>query len=305
MYYERYEEAIDCCERALAFDPENEAIKSLLDDPKLGGQGSTGGKTKEIRAALEKAYKHHGLVIISPKPVDSLAGIFPYFSPALPKDPTTAPLFCNVTLKYIERHAMDVLIGVKTNERISPLLKRCLPGPTGSWNNDISFDPNLKSKKQAEKLKRQLAKRDGAEELTHPTWDLDHDYTPSSISLYVETYRRQAIEVSPGSTLSEIFTKVVDSASDRQDRVCLEQGSIFINVFRRGSKIEKLWKAGKGRKGLVLTQQQYRKSNKEELLAAGQLRTFIIDAPRDHSIDLSLAARIEILKDGDIRSDRE
>ncbi|KAG8684073.1 hypothetical protein FRC09_015637, partial [Ceratobasidium sp. 395] len=50
----------------------------------------------------------------------------------------------------------------------------------------------------------------------------------------------------------------------------------------------------------------YRKSNKEELLAAGQLRTFIIDAPRDHSIDLSLAARIEILKDGlDIRSDRQ
>ncbi|KAG8762209.1 hypothetical protein FRC12_009144 [Ceratobasidium sp. 428] len=305
MHYERYEEAIDCCGRALAFDPENEAIKSLLDDPKLGGQGSAGEKTKEIREALEKAYKHHGLVIIFPKPVDSLACIFPYFSPALPKDPTTAPLFCNVTLKYIERHAMDVLIGVKTNEPIGPLLKRCLPGPIGSWNNDISFDPTLKSKKQAEKLKRQLAKQDGAKEIVHPTWDLDHDYTPSSISLYVETYRRQAIEISPGNTLSEVFTKVVDSGSDKQDGVCLEQGSIFINAFRRGSKVEKLWKAGKGRKGLVLTQQQYRKNNKEELLAAGQLRTFIIDTSQDHSTDLSLAARIEILKGGDVHPDRE
>ncbi|KAG9093379.1 40S ribosomal protein, partial [Ceratobasidium sp. 392] len=226
---------------------------------------------------------HYGFVIILPKPTNVAPDTFPYFSPALPEDPTKSPLFCNVTLKYVERNAMDILVGVKTEDPIGPLLSRCLPGsrPTG-WNSGVSFDPALKGKRQVEKLKRQLAKQDGSEENTHPTWDPNDDYIPSNISLYIETYRRQAVELSPESTLAEIGGKVANSVSDAHDGVCLEQGTIFINVFRRGSKIEKLWKAGKGRKGFALTQPQYRKSSKEELLAAGQLRTFIIGAPRDH-----------------------
>ncbi|KAG8692499.1 hypothetical protein FRC08_009735 [Ceratobasidium sp. 394] len=307
IHYERYEEAIDCCQRALAFEPENEAIKSLLEDPKLGGRSSTAEKVAEIRMALEKAYQHYGLVIIQPKPVDPSLDIFPYFSPALPNDPIKAPLFCNVTLKYIERHAMDVLVGVKSNEPVGPLLARCLPGnprPTG-WDNNISFDPTLKGKKQAKKLKQQLADKDENKESIHPTWDPNDDYVPPKISLYVETYKHQAVEISAEGTLAEIFRKVLESTPDGHGGVCLEQGTIFINVFRRESKVEKLWKEGKGRKGFALTQPQYRKNSKEELLAAGQLRTFIIGAPRDRLVDLSLAARGEILKGTEVRLGRE
>ncbi|KAG8739641.1 hypothetical protein FRC10_005377 [Ceratobasidium sp. 414] len=307
IHYERYEEAIDCCERALAFDPQNEAINLLLEDPKLGGRSSTAEKVGEIRIALEKAYQHYGLVIILPESTNPTLDIFPYFSPALPNDPTEAPLFCNVTLKYIECHSMDVLVGVKTNEPIGPLLKRCLPGnprPTG-WNDDISFNPTLKGKKQAKKLKQQLVEKDENKENMHPIWDPNDDYTPPNISLYVETYKRQAAEVSAEGTLADTFRKIVASASDGRDGVCLEQGTIFINIFRRGSKVERLWKEGKGRRGLALAQPQYRKNSKEELLAAGQLRTFIIGAPRDRLVDLSLAARGEIVKSADVRLGRE
>ncbi|KAG8729185.1 hypothetical protein FRC11_009334 [Ceratobasidium sp. 423] len=57
IHYERYEEALDCCKRALAFDPSNEAILELMDDPNLGGKVSIRAKTEAAREALEKVYK--------------------------------------------------------------------------------------------------------------------------------------------------------------------------------------------------------------------------------------------------------
>ncbi|EUC66825.1 CNS1 protein [Rhizoctonia solani AG-3 Rhs1AP] len=57
IHYERYEEALDCCKRLLAFDPYNEAILELMDDPNLGGNVSKQAKTEAARQALEKVYK--------------------------------------------------------------------------------------------------------------------------------------------------------------------------------------------------------------------------------------------------------
>ncbi|KAF8605089.1 hypothetical protein BDV93DRAFT_72846 [Ceratobasidium sp. AG-I] len=306
IHYERYEEALDCCKRTLAYDPSNEAILALMDDPKLGGTSSADDKISTIKAALDQAYKHHKLIIHLNKSVEPVLDIFPYFSPALPHDPIQAPLIFNVTLKYIERNALDVFIGVTTQEPINKLLARCIPGnPSTGWNTGISFDPNAKTEKQVNELKEKLVEVNKGAQRKHPNWDPNYDYVTSNIGIYLETYKQQVVQVLPGHTIAQVFEGIVKSSPDEVEGARLDNGAIILNVFRSSSKAEKLWKEGKGRKGFALTQPKYRKANKQEMLSSGQLRTFVLNAPRDHLHDLSIAARREMLKGPEVQFSEE
>lgn len=198
--------------------------------------------------------QHHKLIIHLNKSVEPVLDIFPYFSPALPHDPTSAPLIFNVTLKYIERNALDVFIGVTTQHPINQLLKRCIPGNQSTgWTANVSFDPNLKSKKQIQQMKQQFAEVN-KDKNKHPTWDPNFDYVPSNVAIYLETYKQQFVQVLPDQTLAQAFEGIAKSSPEEVEGARLENGVIILNVFRVGSKVEKLWKEGKGRKGFALTQ---------------------------------------------------
>lgn len=157
-------------------------------------------------------------------------------------------------MKYIERNALDVFIGVTTQQLIKQLLERCIPGnPSTGWNADVSFDPKVKSKKQVQQIKQQFAEVH-KDKSKHPTWDPSYDYVPSNIAIYLETYKQQVVQVLPDHTLAQVFEGIVKSTPEEVEGAHLENGAIILNVFRVGSKAEKLWKEGKGRKGFALTQ---------------------------------------------------
>ncbi|GAB1518912.1 HSP70/90 co-chaperone [Rhizoctonia solani] len=306
IHYERYEEAIDCCERALQIDPSNEAIIDLLDDPKLGGNISIQTKIELARKTLEKVYQENHFVILQPPSIEFDPSNLPYIKPALPKDQKGFEMFYNLTYKYPERNAMDIFVGVSVEVPVVNLLREALPGldhAPKTWNSKIHFDPSIASESHAQSVKLQAQRHmiaDGQEK--HPQWDPAYQYSPHNVNLYLETYNRQVIKIEQSQNTIQIIRAVGQKAE--KQKICLEGGSIVLNVFRPGSKAERLWLEGKGRKGFALAHPKYKQTDKNAMLASGQLRTWVLISPRDHLEEISITARVEMLNRAEIVRDR-
>ncbi|CAE6448458.1 unnamed protein product [Rhizoctonia solani] len=304
--YERYEEAIDCCERALAFDPSNEAILELMDDPKLGGKVSNQAKTETAQQALEKVYKENRFIILQNRSFEPDPTNFPHIRPAIPKGKSNPNLYCNVNFKFPERNAMDVFIGVGSSVQIGNLLLKVFPGPDQApkaWYSDIYFDPSNKSNKHAQlvRLQAEMKIMENAEG-KHPLWDPAFQYLPHNLSIYLETYKRHVLKIEQSYTMSQVLKMVAESPED--DQICLEGGSIILTIFRPNCKAEKLWLEGKGRKGFALAHPKYKQTDKRAMLASGQLRTWMLISPRDNLEEISIAARSGILNNAEAIYDR-
>lgn len=179
---------------------------------------------------------------------------FPYLNPAISKDPNKATLFCNMTFKYPERNAMDIYLGVQPDVAIGKLLRQFLPGraaPPHTWHKGVFFNPDTKTPRHGELVKRQVEAMK-LNQPTHPIWDPAFQYDPTTVNIYAETYKRRVIKIPRDFDLSRVFRLAARGSSGELDGICLEEGSIFFNVFRAGSKPEKLWLEGKGRKGFAL-----------------------------------------------------
>ncbi|CUA76716.1 hypothetical protein RSOLAG22IIIB_02184 [Rhizoctonia solani] len=305
IHYKRYEEAIDCCQRVLAFDPDNEAILELMEDPNLGGNITKQTKVETARQALEKAYKDNRFIILQSQSLELDPMNFPYIRPAIPKSGHDSDLYSTLNFKYPERNALDVFIGAGTGTYINNHLLSAFPGPGSApttWHSGIYFDPLEKTSKHAQlvRLQAQKSTLDHAGG-KHPLWDPAYQYLPQTLSVYLETYKRQVIKVDHSHTLGQVLRMV---AENPEDNVCLEGGSIVFNVFRPGCKAEKLWLEGKGRKGFALAHPKYKQTDKKALLASGQLRVWMLISSRDNLEEISMAARSEILKSAQVVCDR-
>ncbi|KDN50196.1 hypothetical protein RSAG8_01532, partial [Rhizoctonia solani AG-8 WAC10335] len=270
VHYERYEEAIDCCKRVLAFDPYNEVILELMDDPNLGGNVSNQTKTEAV-------YKDNRFIILQNQSLELDPNNFPYLFPAVPKSGRDAKLYCNVNLKYPERNALDVFIGVETGEHVLKLLLNALPGlkpehAPKNWHCDPYFDPLDMSSENARLVKLQ-AEETALKDATgkHPLWDPTYQYLPHNLSIYLETYERRVIKVEYSHTIG---------------------------------RAEKLWLAGKGRKGFALAHPNYKKRDKDEMLVSGHLRGWTFMCFRDNLEEMTIESRSEIIKNAEVVHDR-
>ncbi|KAG8710913.1 hypothetical protein FRC11_003983, partial [Ceratobasidium sp. 423] len=306
IHYERYEEALDCCKRVLVFDPSNEAILELMDDPRLGGKVSNQAKTEAARRALEKVYKENHFIILQNQSLEPDPSNLPYICPTIPKVENNFTLYFNVNLKYPERNAVDMFIGIMTKAQVGKLLQMALPGPDHApkdWCSEMYFDPGDTSSKHAQLVRLQAEKKTlenaGGK---HPLWDPSYQYLPHNLSIYLETYKRQVLKIEPVHTMGQILRMVVEKPEN--DQVCLEGESIVLNIFRPNCKAEKLWLEGKGRKGFSLAHPKYKKTDKKAMLVSGQLRTWLLVPPRDNLEEISVAARRQILNDAEVIHDR-
>ncbi|CAE6481369.1 unnamed protein product [Rhizoctonia solani] len=306
IHYERYEEALDCCKRVLEFDPSNEAILELMDDPNLGGKVSNEAKAEAARRALEKVYEENHFIILQNQSLDLDPSDFPYISPTIPKNENNFSLYLNVNLKYPERNAVDIFTGVTSKAQMGKFLQTALPGPNHApkdWCSEMYFDPDNTSSKHAQLVKLQAEKKTlenaGGK---HPLWDPSYQYLPHNLSIYLETYKRQVLKVEHAQTVGQMIRAVAEKPEN--DQVCLEGGSIVLNIFRPGCKAEKLWLEGKGRKGFALAHPKYKQTDKKAMLVSGQLRTWMLVSPRDNLEEISIAARRQILNDAEVVRDR-
>ncbi|KAG8795034.1 hypothetical protein FRC12_018843 [Ceratobasidium sp. 428] len=240
---EKFEEALDCCDRALALEPHN---KPLQEERRTAERGFRRVQ-KNILSILLNAYEHHHLRIIneqSPPPFQP--GFLPYFDPPHPGDFKKAPLLCTIRILYVERHATDKISNFPSNIPLSQLFEVLLPGPGGI----SSAVPRLQSSPETKLIPlRNLRYRDRFPDgrgIDHPkVWDPELEYLPTTVSVYAEVHNEKSIRIEAGETLGEVFMKTKNIKAVYQDEekpyIEIGEGMISLYAFRQGSEAETKW----------------------------------------------------------------
>lgn len=206
----RYEEALDACDRCLAFDPANKDIKSIRataqkgadeDARKARQQAEATEQEKAKRRILAVALKHHGITVLKDNAdPESL----PFLEPSFPPDPTTAELICRVVLVYPQHGQTDLIIRFSTADTLGAHLDTILPDDGES-----------------------------------PPWDQKREYTSSKVHVYVKTRKGRVLKLGRNKTLADICASARGKGKDEEeDGVVVGQGVIAFVVVPRGSEAE-------------------------------------------------------------------
>ncbi|KAG8695088.1 hypothetical protein FRC08_008043 [Ceratobasidium sp. 394] len=228
-----FEQAVDCCDRALKLEPYNRPLQKVS----MLARHAT---TKIQGHLLLCAYEYYHMYIVP----TSRMGLptthpheIPFFDPPIPSNPLEAPMFCYLRFRYIERHASDTVSEFPTDKPILPLLETLLPGtttfptPSRTWNN-LTFVPM------------------GLEtNITHPTsWDPQHEFLPSTLSVYARTRRGGVIPIKNEMSLADMFAEArrlsIGQREDDGTHIELRRGMVHLFTFRNGSEAEERWHSG-------------------------------------------------------------
>ncbi|KAG9089338.1 hypothetical protein FRC06_001593 [Ceratobasidium sp. 370] len=212
---ERFDEALDCCDRALKLEPHNQPLR------------------EERRAARNGAIKHQQRLLLKAyKP-----GMLPYFDPPTPSDPFKAPLYCNLRIRYMERFAGDMVSDFPMDKPILPLLETFLPGRTlltspSRVQNNLTYIPNPLCHSSVEDTV-----------IRHPmAWDPLYEFRPSTLSVYIEARGGDTIEVDGEMALADVFAAARKiSLEDGETQIEIQDGMIELLAFRTGSDAETRW----------------------------------------------------------------
>ncbi|KAG8713358.1 hypothetical protein FRC08_013341 [Ceratobasidium sp. 394] len=292
-----FEEALDCCDRALKIEPHNQPLRE---------ERRTARKEviKHQQRLLSKAYQYHHL-LINPGPPDAGNGpttqsLMPYFDPPIPVDPTKATLFCSLSIMYPERCSVDYVADFPSDKPILPLLNTLLPGSTPladapSTRYNLVPTPTFPFSTPS---------------LKHPTtWDPEYEFLSSKISIYTATRRKELIRVTGEMTLVDVCAEAKRMSPDppdqedayRQDGEYIEitAGIIGFYGFRNGSRAEERFKNEDFDILLDLANPEYVASMHEAVLMDSRLRNFNYGSPNRPINDpssLSFTAREGMLR---------
>lgn len=216
----RFEEALDACDRCLAFDPDNKDVEKLKDVAVKGIEAETRkaqemaqavDREKSIKAALNTALKYHGITV-SRTQIDNVdPESLPHLDPPLPSDPKTAELICRVALVYPQYGQTDLIIRFSTHDTLGAHLDTILPDPSSS---------------------------DG--QLDYPPWDTKKEYSSRGVNLYVRTKWGRVLKLGRNKTLADICANVraTGQAKGLEDGLVVGQGVIAFVVVPRASEAE-------------------------------------------------------------------
>ncbi|CAE6446460.1 unnamed protein product [Rhizoctonia solani] len=209
----RYEEALDACDRCLAFDPDNGGVKSIrtiaqkefdLEVKKAKQKAEAEEKEKNKRAALSVALKHHGITILKD---NTDPEHLPFLDPPTPPYPTTAELICRVVLVYPQHGQTDLVVRFSTDDTLGAHLDAILPNPESG--SDVPFAP----------------------------WDEKREYTSTKVNVYVKTRKGRVLRLARNKTLADIC-KTAKGKEGEDDGLVVGQGVIAFVVVPKGSLAE-------------------------------------------------------------------
>ncbi|KDN50185.1 hypothetical protein RSAG8_01521, partial [Rhizoctonia solani AG-8 WAC10335] len=209
----RYEEALDACDRCLAFDPDNGGVKSVrvtaqkefdLEVKKARQKAEAEEKEKAKNAALSVALKHHGITILKD---NSDPGHLPFLDPPTPPYPTTAELICRVVLVYPQHGQTDLIVRFSTDDTLGAHLDTILPNPENG--SDVPFAP----------------------------WDGKKEYTSTTVNVYVRTRKGRVLRLGRNKTLAEICKTAKGKEGD-EDGLVVGQVVLPFVVVPKGSLAE-------------------------------------------------------------------
>ncbi|CAE6530470.1 unnamed protein product [Rhizoctonia solani] len=209
----RYEEALDACDRCLAFDPDNGGVKSIraaaqkefdLEIKKAKQRAEAEEKERAKEAALNIALEHHAITVLKD---NTDPEHLPFLDPPTPPYPAAAELICRVVLVYPQYGQTDLIVRFSTEDTLGAHLGTILPGP--ETGGDVPFAP----------------------------WDEKQEYTSTNVNVYVKTRKGRVLRLGRNKTLAEIC-KTARGKEGEDDGLVVGQGVIAFVVVPKGSLAE-------------------------------------------------------------------
>ncbi|RXW25786.1 hypothetical protein EST38_g77 [Candolleomyces aberdarensis] len=207
---DRVEEALDCCDRCLTFDPDNQGIKAVREraakrkdtkDEQEHVRQERLRKEREEKLAMQAAFRERNLVDI-PKPDGSSNPYQPHFDP---EDLSKKILVLPVFFLYPQYAISDVIQEFCEETTFEAHLEEMFP-PKG----------------------------------TAPPWDSRGEYTYKNLVVYAMTHRKRLFKVGKKMTLRDVFGVAKGKEGEPRDGLEVKDGCITFVVIPKGDE-EKKW----------------------------------------------------------------
>jgi len=206
MALERFDEAIDCCDRCLQFDEKNKDVRALrqkAENQKTAKEKRERERQERIREEqehkrrLEAAFKERNLIVISPTNGSSENPYAPSFDP---EDPTNGTLIVPVFFLYPQYATSDVISHFVEDTQFSAHLVAMFPP-----------------------------------EAPEPEWDKNHEYAADKLVVYAITRRKRLLKIGKKMTLRDVFKASKEKEGQPKDGLELKDGCLTFVVLPKGA----------------------------------------------------------------------
>ncbi|KAJ7283463.1 hypothetical protein C8J57DRAFT_1498519 [Mycena rebaudengoi] len=210
MALERAEEALDCCDRCLAFDPENKGVQTvrlraqkLKEDTEKKERDRLDKlqKAKEAKYKLNVAFRERNMILIPNK--DGSANPFaPHFDA---EDPTDSTLIIPVFFLYPQYATSDVI---------------------PEFVEDTPFAAHISTMFPPE--------------APPPSWDVKGEYVDGQLVIYAMTHKKRLLKVGKKMTLRDVCSAARGKDGEPKDGLEVKDGCLTFVVLPKGDA-EKKW----------------------------------------------------------------
>ncbi|KAI9000943.1 40S ribosomal protein S7 [Trametes punicea] len=207
---ERYDEALDCCDRCLQFDKDNKAVQATrekaarLKDAKDRRERERQERIRQQQlkqARLRAAYKERNIIVV---PVPDTVAQNPYEPDFDPEDTTSNTLIFPVLLLYPQYATSDLISHFQEDTPFSAHLSAMFP-------------PNA----------------------PQPEWDKEGEYTDGNLVVYGFTKRQRLLKVGKKMTLRDVFKAAKAKDGEPKDGLELKDGTLTFIVLPKGVEEQK------------------------------------------------------------------
>ncbi|KAF9246923.1 40S ribosomal protein S7 [Melanogaster broomeanus] len=207
---DRLEEALDCCNRCLLFDPRNQGVESLRSRAEKANNEKT-QKTREKeerlwreqeeKRLLQVAFKERNLYAINNTQGSSDNPYFPHFDP---DDSTRSTLTIPVFFLYPQYATSDVIAHFVEQTTFSAHISQMFPPQASA-----------------------------------PIWDEKKEYTASNLVVYAMTRRKRLLKVGKKMTLRDVCRAAGAKEGEPVDGLEVKDGYLTFAVLPKGDEEQK------------------------------------------------------------------
>ncbi|KAI0335537.1 40S ribosomal protein S7 [Cubamyces sp. BRFM 1775] len=207
---ERYDEALDCCDRCLQFDQENKAVQTTREKAaKLKEAKERKERERQERIQQEQlkqerlraAYKERNIIVV---PVPDTVAQNPYEPHFDPEDPTNNTLILPVLFLYPQYATSDLISHFQEDTPFSAHLSAMFPP--------------------------------GAPQ---PEWDKKGEYVDGNLVVYGFTRRQRLLKIGKKMTLRDVCKAAKAKDGEPRDGLELKDGTLTFIVLPKGEEEQK------------------------------------------------------------------
>ncbi|KAG6840808.1 hypothetical protein C0991_004163 [Blastosporella zonata] len=210
MALDRTEEALDCCDRCLAFDADNKGVLQLREratkakaekEKREKEKAERLRKEQEAQRLMAIAFRERNLIVL-PKADGSSNPYEPHFDP---DDPTGSTLVLPVFFLYPQHATSDVI---------------------SEFVEDVPFAAHLEGMFPPQ--------------APAPDWDKRGEYINGQMVVYAMTHRKRLLKVGKKMTLRDVCRASKGKEGEKRDGLELKDGCLTFVVLPKG-EVETKW----------------------------------------------------------------